>query len=58
MIKIKVLKIENIEPTGVDNLDKFIQGLNNVLGHSVEIANKIDSSFEGYYLLPMGFITR
>lgn len=56
MIKIKVLKIENIEPTGVDNLDKFIQGLNNVLGHSVEIANKIDSSFEGYYLLPMGFI--
>lgn len=26
------------------------------MGHSVEIANKIDSSFEGYYLLPMGFI--
>ncbi|WDF47804.1 hypothetical protein PQ459_04830 [Chryseobacterium sp. KACC 21268] len=56
MIPVKLLKIDNIEPTGVDNLDKFIQGLNNVLGHSVEIANKIDSSFEGYYLLPMGFI--
>lgn len=32
MIQIKLLKIENIEPTGVDNLDKFIQGLNNVWG--------------------------
>ncbi|WDF47802.1 hypothetical protein PQ459_04820 [Chryseobacterium sp. KACC 21268] len=56
MIPVKLLKIENIEPTGVDNLDKFIQGLNNVLGHSVEIANKIDSSFEGYYLLIIVFI--
>jgi hypothetical protein len=49
------LKIENIDPVGVDNLDQFIQGLNLVLGHSVETVNKIDSEFDGYYLLPMGF---
>ncbi|MBB4807236.1 hypothetical protein HNP38_002540 [Chryseobacterium defluvii] len=55
MIPIKLLKIENIEPVGVDNLDKFIQGLNNVLGYLVETVNKIDSKFDGYYLLPMGF---
>ncbi|MBW7675490.1 hypothetical protein [Chryseobacterium chendengshani] len=55
MITIKLLKIEDFEPVGVDNLDKFVKGLNNVLGHSVEIANKIDPNFDGYYLLPMGF---
>ncbi len=55
MIPIKLLKIENIDPVGVDNLDQFIQGLNLVLGHSVETVNKIDSEFDGYYLLPMGF---
>ncbi|MBB4807234.1 hypothetical protein HNP38_002538 [Chryseobacterium defluvii] len=55
MILVKLLKIENIEPVGVDNLDKFIQGLNNILGHSVETVNKIDPNFDGYYLLPMGF---
>lgn len=55
MISVKLLKIENVEPVGVDNLDQFIQGLNNVLGHSIEIVNKIDPKFDGYYLLPMGF---
>lgn len=55
MIPIKLLKIENVEPIGVDNLDKFIQGLNNVLGYTIDVVNKVESNFDGYYLLPMGF---
>lgn len=55
MIQVKLLKIENVEPVGVDNLDKFIQGLNNVLSYTVETVNRADSNFDGYYLLPMGF---
>ncbi|WP_126652884.1 hypothetical protein [Chryseobacterium aureum] len=56
MIEIKLLKV-NIEPIGVDNLDSFIQGLNNVLDREIDIVTEIDSSFNGYYLLPMGFMT-
>ncbi|MDP9958536.1 hypothetical protein [Chryseobacterium lathyri] len=55
MVPIKLLKIENIKSVGVDNLDRFIQGLNNVLERPVDIVNKIDPNFNGYYLLPMGF---
>ncbi|KAB1230957.1 hypothetical protein [Chryseobacterium viscerum] len=55
MKTIKLLKIENVEPIGVDNLDEFIQGLNNVLGYPIETVNKIDSNFDGYYLFPTGF---
>ncbi|SDJ09137.1 hypothetical protein [Chryseobacterium jejuense] len=55
MISVKILKIENVEPVGVDNLDEFIQGLNNVLGHPIETINKVDPNFDGYYLLPIGF---
>ncbi|MBB4807237.1 hypothetical protein HNP38_002541 [Chryseobacterium defluvii] len=55
MIPIKLLKIENVEPVGVDNLNKFIHGLNNVLSQPIETVNKIESDFDGYYLLPMGF---
>lgn len=55
MIPVKLLKIENVEPVGVDNLNKFIQGLINVMGHPIETVNKVDNNFDGYYLLPMGF---
>ena len=55
MLAVKLLKIENVEPVGVDNLDKFIHGLNNVLSYTVETVNRADSNFDGYYLLPMGF---
>lgn len=55
MIPVKLLKIENVEPAGVDNLNKFILGLNNVMGHPIEVVNKVDNNFDGYYLLPMGF---
>lgn len=55
MIPMKLLKIENVEPVGVDNLDQFVQGLHNVLDYPVETVHKIDRKFEGYYLLPMGF---
>lgn len=55
MVPIKLLRIENLEPVGVDNLDEFVQGLHNVLGYYVETVHKIDKEFKGYYLLPMGF---
>lgn len=57
MVPVKLLKIENIEPIGVDNLAQFIQGLNNVLGSPVETVHKVDPQFEGYYLLPLGIIS-
>ncbi len=56
-MQVKLLKIGNAEERGVNNLDKFIQGLNNVLEHPIEIANKIDSNYNGYYLLPIGSIS-
>lgn len=55
MIQLKLLKIDNVESIGVDNLEKFIEGLNNILEKPIEIVNKIDIDFDGYYLLPMGF---
>jgi hypothetical protein len=55
MIDLKLLKLNNIEPIGVDNLSEFIDSLNKIFGKNIELVNKIDPNFNGYYLLPMGF---
>lgn len=55
MIQVKLLRLKDVKPVGVDNLPQFLEGIRNVIGKDIEIAEKIDPNFEGYYLLPMGF---